>query len=82
MTIFAKYKYFYEIFYELKSEAYNLLSKDWGNAIGVTFILFCVSIAASLIPYAGDAIGTIIAGPLAFGTALSFKSFKRRKRRS
>ena len=58
--------------YELKSEAYNLLSKDWGNAIGVTFILFCVSIAASLIPYAGDAIGIIIAGPLAFGTALFF----------
>ena len=58
--------------YELKSEAYNLLSKDWGNAIGVTFILFCVSIAASLIPYAGDVIGIIIAGPLAFGTALFF----------
>ena len=58
--------------YELKSEAYNLLSKDWGNAIGVTFILFCVSIAASLIPYAGDAIGIIIAGPLAFGSALFF----------
>ena len=58
--------------YELKSEAYNLLSKDWGNAIGVTFILFCVSIAASLIPYAGDLIGIIIAGPLAFGTALFF----------
>ena len=58
--------------YELKSEAYNSLSKDWGNAIGVTFILFCVSIAASLIPYAGDAIGIIIAGPLAFGTALFF----------
>ena len=58
--------------YELKSEAYNLLSKDWGNAIGVTFILFCVSIASSLIPYAGDAIGIIIAGPLAFGTALFF----------
>ena len=57
---------------ELKSEAYNLLSKDWGNAIGVTFILFCVSIAASLIPYAGDLIGIIIAGPLAFGTALFF----------
>ena len=37
--------------YELKSEAYNLLSKDWGNAIGVTFILFCVSIAASMVPY-------------------------------
>ena len=36
--------------YELKSEAYNLLSKDWGNAIGVTFILFCVSIAASMVP--------------------------------
>ena len=59
--------------YELKSEAYNLLSKDWGNAIGVTFILFCVSIAASLIPYAGDAIGIIIAGPLAFGSALSIE---------
>ena len=58
--------------YELKSEAYNLLSKDWGNAIGVTFILFCVSIAASLIPYAGDVIGIVIAGPLAFGTALFF----------
>ena len=58
--------------YELKSEAYNLLSKDWGNAVGITFILFCVSIAASLIPYAGDVIGIIIAGPLAFGTALFF----------
>ena len=58
--------------HELKSEAYSLLSKDWGNAIGVTFILFCVSIAASLIPYAGDVIGIIIAGPLAFGTALFF----------
>ena len=58
--------------YELKSEAYNLLSKDWGNAIGVTFILFCVSIAASMVPYIGDLIGLIIAGPLAFGTALFF----------
>ena len=57
---------------ELKSEAYNLLSKDWGNAIAVTFILFCVSIAASLIPYAGDLIGLIIAGPLAYGIALFF----------
>ena len=57
---------------ELKSEAYTLLSKDWGNAIGVTFILFCVSIAASLIPYAGDVIGIIIAGPLAYGIALFF----------
>ena len=69
--------------YELKSEAYNLLSKHWGNAIGVTFILFCVSIAASLIPGSiyngdyfqistGDLIGATIAGPLAFGTALFF----------
>lgn len=58
--------------YELKSEAYSLLSKDWGNAVGITFILFCVSMAASLIPYAGDVIGIIIAGPLAFGTALFF----------
>ena len=57
---------------ELKSEAYTLLSKDWGKAIGVTFILFCVSIAASLIPYAGDVIGIIIAGPLAYGIALFF----------
>ena len=57
---------------ELKSEAYTLLSKDWGNSIGVTFILFCVSIAASLIPYAGDVIGIIIAGPLAYGIALFF----------
>jgi len=57
---------------ELKSEAYTLLSKDWGNAIGVTFILFCVNIAASLIPYAGDVIGIIIAGPLAYGIALFF----------
>ena len=57
---------------ELKSEAYTLLSEDWGNAIGVTFILFCVSIAASLVPYIGDLIGLIIAGPLAFGTALFF----------
>ena len=57
---------------ELKSEAYTLLSEDWGNAIGVTFILFCVSIAASMVPYIGDLIGLIIAGPLAFGTALFF----------
>tara|TARA_B100001778_G_scaffold235249_1_gene196101 strand:- start:64 stop:822 length:759 start_codon:yes stop_codon:yes gene_type:complete len=57
---------------ELKSEAYISLSEDWGNAIGFTFVLFCISIAASIIPYIGDLIGLIIAGPLAFGTALFF----------
>ena len=57
---------------ELKSEAYISLNEDWGNAIGFTFVLFCISIAASIIPYIGDLIGLIIAGPLAFGTALFF----------
>ena len=57
---------------ELKSEAFTLLSKDWGNAILVTLVLFFVSIAASLIPYAGDLIGLIIAGPLAYGISLFF----------
>ena len=70
---------------ELKSEAYTLLSKDWGKAIEVTFILLIVitlpavtfdylgfKLNSSLIPYAGDVIGIIIAGPLAFGTALFF----------
>ena len=70
---------------ELKSEAYTLLSKDWGKAIGVTFILLIVitlpavtfdylgfKLNSSLIPYAGDVIGIIIAGPLAYGIALFF----------
>ena len=65
---------------ELKSEAYNLLSQNWGNAIGFTFILFCVSIASSLVPLIGDLIGIIIAGPLAFGTAIFFLKISKGKK--
>ena len=58
---------------ELKSEAYNLISEDWGIAIGATVVLIIVNIAAGLIPsIIGEILSILIAGPIAFGTALFF----------
>ena len=58
---------------ELKSEAYNLISEDWGIAIGATVVISIVSFAAGLIPsIIGEILSLLIAGPIAFGTALFF----------
>ena len=63
---------------ELKSEAYSLLSENWGNAIAATLVLAVVNIAASLIPsIIGELLRLTITGPIAFGTALYFLKFSK-----
>ena len=58
---------------ELKSEAYNLISEDWGIAIGATVVIIIINIAVGLIPsIIGEILTILIAGPIAFGTALFF----------
>ena len=63
---------------ELKSEAYSLLSENWGNVIAATLVLAVVNIAASLIPsIIGELLRLTITGPIAFGTALYFLKFSK-----
>ena len=58
---------------ELKSDAYNLISEDWGIAIGATVVIIIINIAVGLIPsIIGEILTILIAGPIAFGTALFF----------
>ena len=54
---------------QIMSDARVSLTGKWPLAIGTFLILILISIGASLIPYAGQIIGIVIAGPLAVGAA-------------
>ena len=54
---------------EIMSDARVSLTGKWPLAIGTFLILILISMGASLIPYAGQIIGMVIAGPLSVGAA-------------
>ena len=54
---------------QIMSDARESLTAKWPLAIGTFLILILISMGASLIPYAGQVIGMVIAGPLAVGAA-------------
>ena len=51
------------------SDARESLTGKWPLAIGTFLIFLLISIGATLIPFAGQVIGFLIAGPLAVGGA-------------
>ena len=54
---------------QIMSDARESLTGKWPLAIGTFLILILISMGASLIPYAGQILGILIAGPLAVGGA-------------
>ena len=54
---------------EIMSDARESLTGKWPLAIGTFLILILISMGASLIPYAGQIIGMVIAGPVSVGAA-------------
>ena len=54
---------------QIMSDARESLSGKWSLAIGTFLIFLLISIGATLIPFAGQVIGFLIAGPLAVGGA-------------
>ena len=67
--------YFYKNFFQmtnnsqLMSDARDSLNGKWPLAIGTFLILLLITMGTSLIPYAGQIISLLIAGPLAVGGA-------------
>ena len=54
---------------QIMSDARESLTGKWPLAIGTFLIFLLISIGATLIPFAGQVIGFLIAGPLAVGGA-------------
>ena len=54
---------------QIMSDARESLTGKWPLAIGTFLILILISMGASLIPYAGQILGMVIAGPLSVGAA-------------
>ena len=54
---------------QIMSDARESLTGKWPLAIGTFLIFLLISIGAALIPFAGQVIGFLIAGPLAVGGA-------------
>jgi uncharacterized membrane protein len=54
---------------QIMSDARESLTGKWPLAIGTFLILILISMGASLIPYAGQVIGMVIAGPFSVGAA-------------
>ena len=54
---------------QIMSDARESLTGKWPLAIGTFLIYYLISMGASLIPYAGQILGILIAGPLAVGGA-------------
>ena len=54
---------------QIMSDARESLTGKWPLAIGTFLILILISMGASLIPYAGQILGIVIAGPLSVGAA-------------
>ena len=54
---------------QIMSDARESLTGKWPLAIGTFLIYYLISMGASLIPYAGQILGILIAGPLAVGVA-------------
>jgi uncharacterized membrane protein len=54
---------------QIMSEARASLDGKWPLAIGTFLILLLISMGAALIPYAGQVITILMAGPLAVGAA-------------
>ena len=54
---------------QLMYDAKDILAGKWPLAIGTFLIFFLITMAVSLIPYAGQIISLLIAGPLSVGVA-------------
>ena len=54
---------------QIMGDARESLTGKWPLAIGTFLILILISMGASLIPYAGQILAILIAGPLAVGAA-------------
>lgn len=54
---------------QIMSDARESLTGKWPLAIGTFLILFLISMGASLIPFAGQILAILIAGPLSVGAA-------------
>ena len=54
---------------QIMSDARESLSGKWPLAIGTFLIYYLISMGASIIPYAGQILAILIAGPLAVGAA-------------
>ena len=54
---------------QIMSDARESLTGKWPLAIGTFLIFLLISLGATLIPFAGQVIGFLIAGPLAVGGA-------------
>jgi uncharacterized membrane protein len=63
----------------LRAEAREILSGNWGPAIGTVAVYFIISTVIQNIPYVGIVASLFITGPLVLGLAIFFLNYSRKE---